>query len=137
MNDQPGISDPREVIEYKGQRYWFGGRNVLADVPRGARIYNAAESRGMIDESEADDYRTGSGTFGRAIDRLRYTRSESGASSGGESGGMNVTYSPNIVIEGNADEAAISRALRSGYDDFTEYMDRYSREQRRKSFGVA
>lgn len=137
LNDQPGISDPREVVEYKGQRYWFGGRNVLADVPKGARIYSAAESRSLLSDSDAEEYRTGSGMFGRAAERLRYTRSESGADSGGLGGSMTVAYSPNIVIEGNADEAAITRALRDSYDEFKEFMERYEREKRRKSFDFA
>lgn len=53
VNDQ-NIPDPREVIEYNGSRWWYEGRDVLADIPRGARIYNAAESRSMIDGSHRD-----------------------------------------------------------------------------------
>ena len=50
VNDQ-NISDPREVIEYNGNRYWYEGRNVLANIPRGARIYNATESKPIINGS--------------------------------------------------------------------------------------
>lgn len=50
INDQ-NISDPREVIEYNGNRYWYEGRNVLANVPKGARIYNATESKPIINGS--------------------------------------------------------------------------------------
>lgn len=45
------VNDPREVIEYRGMRYWYEGENVLANVPKGARIYTAAESKSFIDGS--------------------------------------------------------------------------------------
>ena len=51
INDQRGISDPREVVEYGGARWWYKGRNVLTDIPKGARIYNAAQSKSLIDGS--------------------------------------------------------------------------------------
>ena len=50
VNDQM-VNDPREVIEYRGMRYWYEGENVLANVPKGARIYTAAESKAFIDGS--------------------------------------------------------------------------------------
>ena len=52
LNDQ-NISDPREIVEYGGKRWFYEGRNILADIPRGARIYNALDSRGAIAEAEA------------------------------------------------------------------------------------
>lgn len=51
---------------------------------------------------------------------------------GGVGGG--ITYSPNIVINGNADKSEISEAVRSSYEEFKEFMDRYTRERRRLAF---
>lgn len=49
-------------------------------------------------------------------------------------GGGGITYSPNIVINGNADKSEISEAMRSSYEEFKEFMDRYARERRRLAF---
>ena len=51
---------------------------------------------------------------------------------GGAGGG--ITYSPNIVINGNADKSEISEAMRSSYEEFKEFMNRYTRERRRLAF---
>lgn len=51
---------------------------------------------------------------------------------GGVGGG--ITYSQNIVINGNADKSEISEAMRSSYEEFKEFMDRYTSERRRLAF---
>ena len=51
---------------------------------------------------------------------------------GGAGGG--ITYSPNIVINGNADKSEISEAMRDSYEEFKEFMDRYTSERRRLAF---
>ena len=51
---------------------------------------------------------------------------------GGVGGG--ITYSPNIVINGNADKSEISEAMRNSYEEFKEFMDRYTSERRRLAF---
>lgn len=51
---------------------------------------------------------------------------------GGVGGG--IMYSPNIVINGNADKSEISEAMRSSYEEFKEFMDRYTSERRRLAF---
>lgn len=48
--------------------------------------------------------------------------------------GGSITYSPNIVINGNADKSEISEAMRSSYEEFKEFMDRYTSERRRLAF---
>lgn len=48
--------------------------------------------------------------------------------------GGDITYSPNIVINGNADKSEISEAMRSSYEEFKEFMDRYTSERRRLAF---
>ena len=51
---------------------------------------------------------------------------------GGVGGG--ITYSANIVINGNADKSEISEAMRDSYEEFKEFMDRYTSERRRLAF---
>lgn len=52
-------------------------------------------------------------------------------------GGQPVTieYSPQIIIQGNADAAVVKQAQDDGYREFAQHMDRYFRQQRRTSFG--
>lgn len=52
VNDQ-NTADPREIIEYGGRRWFYEGRNVLANLPKGARIYNAMQSKALLAETEA------------------------------------------------------------------------------------
>lgn len=49
-------------------------------------------------------------------------------------GGGGITYSANITINGNADKSEISEAMRSSYEEFKEFMDRYTRERKRLAF---
>ena len=45
-----------------------------------------------------------------------------------------ITFSPHIVIEGNADDRAVERALGKAYQEFKAFMERYKREQARTAF---
>lgn len=47
---------------------------------------------------------------------------------------IQVVYSPQIIVQGNADEATISQALGQGYNDFKRWMQRYESERKRLSF---
>lgn len=161
INDQK-ISDPREVIEHNGMRYWYEGKNVLANIPRGARIYNAAESRAFINGShrnglmrvpfdgyiaelhadervltadEAEDYRE-NGLLARAIDRLDEALHGGGKKqqNDGDSGDKQIIFSPTYQIYGNTDKEEIREAGRSSYKDFVAFMERYERDKRRKEF---
>lgn len=162
LNDQRGIADPREVVEYGGKRWWYEGRDVLANIPKGARIYTAAESRDFIDGShrngltrvpfdgyiaelhageqvltadEAEEYE-GNNVIS-LIRRLRDVQSrDNNRDSGGrgDDGNDRFVYAPNINITGNADDENVSAVLRRTYKDFCDYMERYERDKRRKSF---
>lgn len=44
-----------------------------------------------------------------------------------------ITFSPNITIQGNADEAVVNKAVGIGYEQFKKMMDRYNKTQRRVS----
>jgi len=43
-------------------------------------------------------------------------------------------YSPNIIIQGNADQSTIERAVKFGNDDFEKRLREYEAQQRRVSF---
>ncbi|WP_100406675.1 phage tail tape measure protein [Bacillus solitudinis] len=43
-------------------------------------------------------------------------------------------YSPNITVEGNADQETIRQALGMNYAEFKRFMDRYNKERNRLSF---
>lgn len=47
---------------------------------------------------------------------------------------VTITYAPNITVNGNADEGTVRKALASGYQQFKQYMERYTRDNRRLSY---
>lgn len=160
VNDQ-NISDPREVIEYGGSRFWFEGRDVLTSLPRGARIYTASQSRAFIDGShkngltsvpfdgyvaelhagervltkdDANDYGSYM-SFGNMLDSLKDMSGGNKREMGGGSGGASsVVFSPNITINGEGDKDTVTQALKMSYSDFKKYMNDYTRDIRRRAF---
>lgn len=57
---------------------------------------------------------------------------------GHETGGgqpVTIEYSPQIIIQGNADATVVKQAQDDGYREFAQHMDRYFKQQRRVSFG--
>ena len=162
VNDQK-ISNPQEVIEHNGMRYWYEGKNVLANVPQGAKIYNAAESRKFINGShrtglervpfdgyiaelhageqvltaeEAADY-SEKGLFAQAIDKLKeiFNRSSQSSEKGNSgSDGSQIVFSPTYQIYGSADREEIREGGRLSYKDFKEFYERMKRDERRKAF---
>lgn len=50
---------------------------------------------------------------------------------------ITVTYAPNIVIEGNADQKTVEKALDISQKKFEQLMERYQRSHKRISFGGA
>lgn len=163
VNDQ-NINDPREVIEHKGMRYWYEGKNILADIPRGAKIYNALQSRAFINgshrnglervpfdgyiaelhagervltDTEASDYRE-NGLFAQAIERLREALNGSGKdnSRNGDNGnnGTQINFSPNVTINGNSDEGTIISAMKISAREFKKMYEEMVRDERRKTF---
>ena len=162
VNDQM-VNDPREVIEYRGMRYWYEGENVLANVPKGARIYTAAESKSFIDGShrngldrvpfdgyiaelhkdervltadEAENY-SENGLFSQAVERVKAYMGES-KSDGGENNssddGRQIIFSPHIEISGNGDKETVMQGVRMTFSEFCSMMEEYERDRRRKQF---
>ena len=163
LNDQR-VSDPREVVEYGGKRWWYEGRDVLANLPKGARIYTASQSREFIDGShrngldrvpfdgyiaelhrgervltaaEANGYE--GFTIGDMVDMLGDMIEEMrGGTGSGETntggGERQIVFAPNITVTGGGDEQTIRQAVRLSYKEFKEMMKEYDREQSRKVF---
>lgn len=162
VNDQI-TNDPREVIEYQGMRYWYEGENVLADIPKGARIYTAAESKAFIDGShrngldrvpfdgyiaelhkdervltadEAENY-SENGLFSQAVERVKAYMGESKSDGGGDNSsddGRQIIFSPHIEISGNGDKETVMQGVRMTFSEFCSMMEEYERDRRRKQF---
>lgn len=48
INDQRGVSDPRELVEVNGKGYIFEGRDVVLPLPRHAKVYTAGQTKEML-----------------------------------------------------------------------------------------
>lgn len=48
VNDQTGISDPRELIVDRGRAFIPQGRNVILPLSRGAKVYTAAQTKQIM-----------------------------------------------------------------------------------------
>ena len=48
INDQRGVSDPRELVEVNGKGYIFEGRDVVLPLPRHAKGYTAGQTKEML-----------------------------------------------------------------------------------------
>ena len=163
VNDQ-NISDPRELIEYKGRRFWYEGRNVTTVLPRGANVYPAAQSKAFINGShksglarvpfdgyiaelhrnervltsrEAADYEPDPvGRRLRALDGVDRGQNNSAYTASGGDTPMSVTFSPTYVVQGNADEKTLRQTAKMSHRDFENYMKEYEKNKRRKSFAT-
>lgn len=58
-----------------------------------------------------------------------------GASTPADQSGMVVHYSPKIELPAGAQPQQIEQALRTSYDEFVRFMDRFQHDQRRRSYG--
>ncbi|MGN0106912.1 MAG: hypothetical protein ACI4A5_04345, partial [Hominilimicola sp.] len=48
INDEKGVSDPREIVKHKGKYYLFEGRNVVVNLSKGDSVYTAAQTKKML-----------------------------------------------------------------------------------------
>lgn len=48
INDQRGVADPRELVEHKGKRYLFEGRDVVLPLDKGDKVYTAAQTKSIL-----------------------------------------------------------------------------------------
>lgn len=59
INDQKGISDPRELVTFGGKSYLFEGRDVIVPLPKHARIYTASQTKEILSEQGIPRYASG------------------------------------------------------------------------------
>ena len=52
-----------------------------------------------------------------------------------ETAPINITFSPNIVVNGNADRQEVQQATEISFQKFRELMEQFQREQRRVQYG--
>lgn len=57
-----------------------------------------------------------------------------GANSSGQT--INITFSPNITIQGNADKEAVQSGIRNGYQEFEQYMKRFLKNKGRMALAA-
>lgn len=48
INDQRGVSDPRELVQIGDKGYLFEGRDVVLPIPEHAKVYTAAETQAIL-----------------------------------------------------------------------------------------
>lgn len=48
INDQKGIPDPRELVEFGGKGYIFEGKDVVIPLPKHARVYTASQTKEIL-----------------------------------------------------------------------------------------
>lgn len=59
VNDEKGISDPRELIEHNGKLMMFGGRDVIVPLSSGDKVYTAAETKAIMSGMGLPHYASG------------------------------------------------------------------------------
>ena len=78
VNDEKGISDPRELIVDKGRAFIPQGKDVLLPLSKGAKVYTASQTKAIMNGMGIPHYATGkdnSDAFTSAKDDwLHYTK---------------------------------------------------------------
>lgn len=59
INDQKGISDPREMVEVGGKGYIFEGSDVVLPLPKHAKVYTASQTKQMMKNAGIPRYASG------------------------------------------------------------------------------
>lgn len=77
INDETGVSDPRELVEHNGEYYLFEGKNVLVNLSKGDSVYTAAQTKKML--ANLPHYATGTNneSFNNAKSDFEYKKKTS------------------------------------------------------------
>lgn len=59
INDQRGVSDPRELVEVDGKGYIFEGRDVVLPLPKHAKVYTAGQTKEIMHRAGIPHYAGG------------------------------------------------------------------------------
>lgn len=59
INDERGVSDPRELVEHNGRLMMFSGRDVVVPLSKGDRVYTASETKAIMSGMGLPHYASG------------------------------------------------------------------------------
>lgn len=59
INDERGVSDPRELVEHNGRLMMFSGRDVIVPLSRGDKVYTADETKAIMSSLGLPHYARG------------------------------------------------------------------------------
>lgn len=59
VNDERGVSDPRELIEHNGRLMMFSGRDVVVPLSQGDKVYTADETKAIMNGMGIPHYASG------------------------------------------------------------------------------
>ncbi len=59
INDQRGVSDPRELVEVNGKGYIFEGKDVVLPLPKHAKVYTAEQTKQIMSRKGVPRYAKG------------------------------------------------------------------------------
>lgn len=59
INDEKGISDPRELVEFGGKGYIFEGRDVVVPLPKHSKVYTAKQTKEILSARGIPHYASG------------------------------------------------------------------------------
>lgn len=71
INDERGISDPRELVYHDGQYMMFSGRDVVLPLSKGDIVYTAEETKSIL--KNIPRYKKGKYTSGFEADKTAFT----------------------------------------------------------------
>lgn len=59
INDEKGVSDPRELIYHDGNYYIFEGQDILLPLDRGDKVFTAAQTKNIMRLNGVESYASG------------------------------------------------------------------------------
>lgn len=59
INDQRGVTDPRELVEVNGKGYIFEGRDVVLPLPKHSKVYTATQTKRIMAANNIPHYARG------------------------------------------------------------------------------
>ena len=103
LNDD-GSADPRELVEHNGQFMMYEGRNVLAPLSAGDRVFTSSETKDILSGRGIPHYATGLNNEGIENEKIQGGGSTSGANVHFESGSMSIMFNIDGSKDGNVVE---------------------------------
>lgn len=103
LNDD-GSADPRELVEHNGQFMMYEGRNVLAPLSAGDRVFTSSETQDILSGRGIPHYATGLNNDVIENDKIQSGGSTSGANVHFESGSMSIMFNIDGSKDGNVVE---------------------------------